>query len=225
MRCDMGNLIIWLIFLETFVQCFVITPRTIPEDIELFNTNHDQNNSHVLQTVKQYKPWLMYIDANIFKSFSECLSRMLIGAKFSEMWQCTLHYSASSQILKYKMKMFCPAPYKSVFNINHLPAIFIKEKQEADIKPDKQIIALITISTTKCPKLLDLWLNVKNPQLILTIYKFEIEPVLRLNVTFLHFELEKLGIVMVINGNSCSITNMLALDYDLQCFKARIIYS
>ena len=77
------------------------------------------------------------------------------------------------------MKNYCPASNKSNFVVTQRPGFFQRNKQVADIKPDNQIIGLITISTTKYPKLLDLWLNARNPQFILTIYKFETEPVLK----------------------------------------------
>ena len=73
---DTKHVILFMMYIKTFVQCLVITPRTIPDNIELFNSNHDHNKSHVLNTVKYNKPWLSYMDTHLKKILSDCLSRM-----------------------------------------------------------------------------------------------------------------------------------------------------
>ena len=135
-------------YFETFVQSFVITPRTVPDDIELFNSNNGHSKGYVIDTVKHDKSWLIYIDANVKNSPSKCFSRTMKSIVFNEIWQCTLHFSSSCEIMNHKMKRSCPASNKSKLTI---PNIFItfKEGQVADIKPDKLIIGAIIISTKK----------------------------------------------------------------------------
>ena len=92
--------ILFLVYFETFVQCFVITPRTVPDDIELFNSSYDHSKDYVIGRVKHDKPWHPFVDANVKNSLSECISRMMKGIVFSQIWQCTLHFSSSYQIIK-----------------------------------------------------------------------------------------------------------------------------
>ena len=178
-----SHLIIFLICFKALFQCFVITPRTIPDTIELYNSSLGHNKSHDLNTVILDKSWLTYINAILKKLLSEC-SLGMIKSQFSPMQQCIIYFSVSYKIIKKS----CPASNKS--RISMLPVTTFQQEQVVDVKPDKIIVGIITISTTKCPMLLDLWLSVQNQQIITeTIYKFQMDPVLRLNITLLHIEL------------------------------------
>ena len=159
---DTNHLILFLMYFKTFGQCLLITPRTIPDDIGIFNSSHDHRKGHVLGRVNSDKPWIAYVESNLKKSLSECFSRMLKSTKFSEMWQCTFNFSTTYQIMNHKMKMSCAESDKS--GISEIPRFSIRENEVADIKPDKLIIGRFIISTTKCPSLLYLWLTNKIPK-------------------------------------------------------------
>ena len=164
-------------------------------DIELFNSNNGHSKGYVIDTVKHDKSWLIYIDANVKNSLSKCFSRTMKSIVFNEIWQCTLHFSSSCEIMNHKMKRSCPASNKSKLTI---PNIFItfKEDQVADIKPDKLIIGAIIISTKKCSELLYLWLSFK-----FTEMKVEVR-----------------------NGNRCPRKINRGSDYS-NCFHVRTLYS
>ena len=106
------------------------------------------------------------------------------------MCQCTLHFSTSYQIMNHKMNNSCPASNKLSLHRKTEEMITLNKKV-AGIKPDKLIIGRIIISKARCPKILDLWLSVKIPKMTASIYKFQMDTVLRLNVTFVYFELLK----------------------------------
>ena len=120
------------------------------------------------------------------------------------MWQCTFYFSCSFQIMHLKLKNACPVSNKSEITTPPNQGVFYRENEMAEIKPDKHVIGRIIISTTRCPKLLFLWprLNLHS-WIIVTSYKFQIDTVLKLNVTFLDLELLKPEKVEVINGNTC----------------------
>ena len=76
------------------------------------------------------------------------------------------------------------------------------------------------ISITKCPKLhfLLMRIYVIITWVSVTSYKFQIDTILRLNITFLHFELAKPEKVEVINGNNCKRHPKRTLTY-YSCFE------
>ena len=201
------HLMLFIMYFERSVECFLITPKTVPDDIQLFNSSHDSKD-HDLNTVKHKKSWLMYIDANLKKTLSVCFSRMVENTVYSQMWQCTLYFSPSFQILHHKMKKACPVSDKSKTTYtparitHYIEKLFTNDL--ADIKPDKFIIGRIIISTAKCPKMLFLKDHFGS-LMIVTSYIFQIDTVLRLNVTILHLELLNPEKVEVINGNKCNI--------------------
>ena len=57
------------IFCYSFIKSDLITPRMIPDDIDLF----DLGGKNALNLGQSDKPWLAYIDSNLNKSISECL--------------------------------------------------------------------------------------------------------------------------------------------------------
>ena len=79
-----SHLIIFLICFKALFQCFVITPRTIPDTIELYNSSLGHNKGHDLNTVILDKSWLTYINAILKKLLSEC-SLGMIKSQFSPM--------------------------------------------------------------------------------------------------------------------------------------------
>ena len=111
---------------------------------------------------------------------------------FLEWWKIlyTVKYGSapSFQIMHYKMKKDCPVSDKLKPTNKPSRGIYYKEKDLADIKPDKHIIGRITISTAKSPKLLFLQPTLLGSWVTVTSYKFQIDTVLRLNVTILHLE-------------------------------------
>ena len=139
--------LMFIIYFETSLECFVITPNIFSDEIELYNSSHDSKD-HDLNTVKYNKYWLIYIDAILKKTLFA----------FLELWKIlyTVKYGSapSFQIMHYKMKKDCPVSDKLKPTNKPSRGIYYKEKGLADIKPDKHIIGRITISTAKCPKLL-----------------------------------------------------------------------
>ena len=166
---DTNQLILFLMYFEPIVQCFMVTPRTVPDDIQLFNCSHVHGKDYDIDRGKHNKPWLIYVDANLKKSLSDCFSRRMKSTEFSQMWQCTFNFSPSYQMMNHKMKNVCPASNKSKV-IWLIPLdIIAKEKELADIKPDKVIVGRIILSTTRCPKFIYLQLSAKIPKLTVTI--------------------------------------------------------
>ena len=54
--------------MKSWIKCDLITPRTIPDDIELFDSGENG-----LDLVKIDKPWLAYINSHLNKSIVKCL--------------------------------------------------------------------------------------------------------------------------------------------------------
>ena len=127
------------------------------------------------------------------------------------------------------MTMSCPINKKiQVAKIPTLGSIFNQEDIAYE-KPDELIIGRITISMTKCPKMLYLWhiRKTKTSKLAtITTYRFQTDTILRLNITFLHFELGKTELVWVIHAKSVSMQftiQFLLLPF-LNCFQVTTFY-
>ena len=107
--------------------------------------------------------------------------------------------------MNHKMKQACPVSNKPKSTIVAMQSTYYNANEWLHIKPDKHIMDRITISITKCPSLhfLQMRIHLIITWVIVTSYKFQIDAVLRLNITFLHFELVKPEKVDVINGNTC----------------------
>ena len=60
-------LMLFIKYFEKSVECFLITPKTVPDDIQIFISSCDIKG-HDLDKVKHKKSWLMYIDANLVKT-------------------------------------------------------------------------------------------------------------------------------------------------------------
>ena len=75
-------LMLFIIYFKKSVECFLITPKTVPDNIQLFISSYDIKD-HDLDKVKHNKPCLIYVDANLVKTLSICFSRMVGNTEFS----------------------------------------------------------------------------------------------------------------------------------------------
>ena len=73
------KLLIVFSYIQVLARCYVITPKTVADDIELFNSNQS-----LLNQDKYIKPWMDYIHYSLDKSLLHCLQRT---EELSEMWR------------------------------------------------------------------------------------------------------------------------------------------
>ena len=172
---------------------FLITPKTIPDNIELFNSSNDHSKDHDLDAEKHNKSWLMYIDANLEKELSICFFRMVENSKFSQMWQCTIYFSPSFQIMHHKMKKASPASNQSKKIRDPKQGINYKEMILYILNQINILLVELLCQQQSVQSSFFLWTKAGQTTLTMAVtsYKFKIDRVFRLNVTFLHLELLK----------------------------------
>ena len=113
---------------------------------------------------------------------------MLKNVHFDEIWECTLHFQTNYKAMKLKMENVCPVD-NQIINDENLPSLILEmSKQEEKMMPEKHIIGRIVISTKVCA--IFKTCSLKNSlQKSSTTYKFYTDKSLKVNITFVHFEL------------------------------------
>ena len=174
----------------------------------------------LLDQEKYIKPWMDYVHSSLDKSLLVCLD---YKEKFSEMWRCSFHLSPIYK--QHKMKERCPAYHKFV-DEDSLPDKFSESgiSQARYIKQlVKYIIGQIIISVEACPLFGYFWLKNSNEDYYTMIvqYIFKTDAALRVNVTFLQFELTQLEEVQIRNGGLCPHFFDVKVQY-YECFEVML---
>ena len=64
----------------------------VPDNMDLFLTNHDIKQSNDSDVLNNHKPWVTYIKSSLNKSLFDCFTNVLKNVHFDEFWKCTLHF-------------------------------------------------------------------------------------------------------------------------------------
>ena len=73
-----------LIYFQSFGKCYVITPRMVPDNIDLFLISQNIKQRNDSSIINNHRPWLTYIKSSLNKSLSECFTNVLKNVHFNE---------------------------------------------------------------------------------------------------------------------------------------------
>ena len=217
--------VVLFLLLKPCIKCDLITPRTVPDDIDLFD-NHDPVHKFDIDLTKEYKLWIAYIYSHFNVSISKCLQLLENDTQFNKMWKCMFHFQPSYRLmLQNKATETCPAPHtlNSFLSQNYNFKIDLKF-----IRPHKDIFGKITVDTEIRPNMFSFWVEkyfhsirqsgLKNMEFIFVNFTFLVHVSLRVNFTFIHFELKNPEAVDVLN-EICEGIMMSGLGVLFKCFR------
>ena len=182
----------------TLVSCFItiqlhllvnsdifdlITPRSVPGDVRPYSSDLDINLD-LGQNISQRstrKPWLLYIDENLNNAIETCLAKIKKKKSFTKMWKCMMNCSPSCKRMKRELKRQCVSVklgWANSFAVNYPPP-----KKTA-------IVGRHILTPDACPVIYPDPVVVVYQKLLMSVwYSFDVDPSLRINFTFLHFDL------------------------------------
>ena len=166
----------------------LITPKSVPDDVRPYLSDPDINLDLGLNISQRSttKPWLYYIDENISNAIQTCLAKITRKKYLSKMWTCMMNCSPVCRRMKLQLKKQCVSVklgWANSFAVNYPPtkktAIVGRHILTPDIcsmdYPDPVVVVYQKL-------LMSVW------------YSFDVDLSLRINFTFLHFDLtEKHG--------------------------------
>ncbi len=185
-----------------FAQADLITPRMLPDEVVSNKQNISQENVPMATSVK---PWFSYIEANIGLSIFSCLSFLNKTASFDSVCNCVTT-CASSVCRKFKGLLETNCARLKKFNLKGksffrviMDSIMSHKNTRgtvADIH-DTLGIKLVTpfflkqmIRADLCPVKFPQSFKMESDQMLRGLaFRFKTDISLRINVTFLHFEL------------------------------------
>ena len=161
----------------------LITPRSVPGDVRPFSSDLDidLDLSWNISQRATIKPWLFYIDQNLNNAIETCLSKIKKKRDFIKMWTCLMNCSPSCRRMKHQLKRQCVSVklgWANSFAVNYPPP-----KKTA-------IVGRHILTPDACPVIYPDPIVVVYQKLLMSIwYSFDVDPSLRINFTFLHFDL------------------------------------
>ena len=179
---------VYLICLKSLVVGDVfdlITPKTVLHDIKLHSSGSDSDKwKYVVPDISQVKfPWIKYIDANVKHSIGTCLISRKRNKILIDMWRCLTNCSPSCQIMKqYRIHSCIPLKIGMANNLaKMLPSVM-----------NTVIFQRHLLNAVSCPFIYSNHVFIVYQKLLtFSLIEFRTEATLRINVTFLHFDLSQ----------------------------------
>ena len=165
----------------------LITPRSVPDDVRpyLRDPDFELELARKISFKSAIKPWLFYIEANIINAIQTCLSKRNKKEHFSKMWKCMMNCSPSCRMMNFQLKkqsISVKFGWANSFAVNYPPT------------KKTNIIGRHILTPDACSVTYPDPIVVVYQKLLMSVwYNFDVELSLRINFTFLHFDLtEKL---------------------------------
>ena len=161
----------------------LITPRSVPDDVQTYSSdpNIDLDLVRNISHRSTVKPWLFYIDANVNNAILTCLSETKKRKHFSNMWKCMMNCSPSCRMMNRQLKKQCVSVklgWTNSFAVNYPPTKMTNIMGRHTLTPDEcSVVYPEPIVVVYQKLLMSVW------------YSFDVDFSLRINFTFLHFDL------------------------------------
>ena len=172
----------------------VIIPKLIHSNVNLFLSDKGFNKTNSLNMPR---PWTVYIASDFKYSILKCLSRFE-SQQYSDIRNCIFKDLPSYSTFLDFFKHPCPLG-RQITSVKQ--TVFVHHHELSNASRIRFKAARIVISTERCPILISMFRTfVKDAQLGLGVrYNFFTDRALRVNVTFIHFEILKEESVQLLN--------------------------
>ena len=184
-RCLIAVYLICLKYLVMGDVFDLIIPKTVLHDIKLHSSgSYSDKWKRIVPDISQVKfPWIKYIDANVKHSIGTCLILRKRNRILIDTWRCLTNCSPSCQIMKrYQIHSCIPLKMGMANNLEKmLPPVM-----------NTVIFQRHLLSPVSCPFIYSNHVFVVYQNLLtFSLIEFKTEATLRINVTFLHFDLSQ----------------------------------
>ena len=188
--------IIFNAILYRFSEGDIIIPKIIHSNVNLFLADKNFDKNHLS---KMSKSWTVYIASYIKYSVLKCTATFQFE-QFSDIRNCIFKDLPSYKIFQDIFKHPCPHR-RLISSVKSTVSVYNHELTNASRIRSKA--GRIMISTDRCPIFLRIYLtHIKDSHLDLGVrYNFFTDSRLRVNVTFIHFEILKGESVQLLNLN------------------------
>lgn len=202
------------IWYQRLVEGDVITPRYFSDGVF----------SKILPNTasgKITKTWLVYIDTNLNHSIVSCQSKQRKVKQFEEFWKCLFGCSPSCKVINKIISNGCPSKHQFTVadQLSFDARIHISKTEEQERPALKYLMGGIQTLAEKCGEFVSFWWNMELfiEKVVVIHYKFEMDKLLKLNVTFVKLDLIRTETIFLINGYECRLHCMPAGDGACHC--------
>ena len=203
MRVYFVSYLICICFYKSVMSDFfdLITPKYVPDNVKLFQSDNNFKNRTTWIDTSQ-KSWYSHIDAHMKNALQECLFFKKKNKYFTDLHKCLMNCSASCKRMKYEFLPQCVSVklgWANSFKDNYPPL------------RKSSIVGRHIISPTSCPVTYPDSLIMVYFKLLMSVwYEFEVDKSLRLNLTFLHFDIaHKELCVWLENIRDCNLESLV----------------
>ena len=167
----------------------LITPKTVPNNVKLYRRGVDKSNNIVFNKSRIENTWTRYIDANLKHAIKSCLFTRKKGNFLLEMRKCLMNCSPSCQVMKRYFRHKCVD-----LKVGRTDALYIFHLMKHSRKNSDNFQRHL-LNSDFCPIAYpNNALLMYQKLLALSVFTFLTDVNLRINVTFLHFDvLQKNG--------------------------------